>query len=335
MQVFRRLPPIADRTDCALTIGNFDGVHLGHQALLARLRADARARGLPVCVLTFEPHPREYFASLGRGSAPPRISTQRDKLQALAEGGVDRVCVAHFNASLAALDADAFIEQVLVDGLRVRSLLIGDDFRFGAGRRGDFDMLRRAAGRHGFDLARMDTVVSDGERVSSSAVRVALGAGDLDRAASLLGRPYTVSGHVLHGRKLGRTLGFPTMNLAVPSGPPAVAGVFVVRVHGLGAAPVRGVASLGTRPAVERNGRLLLEVHAFDFSGDAYGRVIRVEFLRKLRDEAHYDSLEALTAQIRRDTDDARRHFDAADGTATRGGISRPEDRPPPHDSDL
>lgn len=322
MEVFRRLPPADRRDPCALTIGNFDGVHSGHRAVLAQLRQRADELGLPTCVLTFEPHPREYFATLAASApaapdsaprapmpVPARICTERDKLDALAECGVDRVCIAHFNASLATLAAERFIDEIIVEGLHTRYLLIGDDFRFGAKRRGDFAMLAEAAARHGFELARIATIERDGKRISSSAVREALAAGDFTRARELLGRPYFISAHVAHGRKLGRTLGYPTLNLPIPFERPAVEGVFVVRVHGLGERALPGVASLGTRPAVERNGRHLLEVHLFDFDADLYGKLVRVEFLHKLRDEAHFDSIEALTAQIDRDAQAARAWF--------------------------
>ena len=314
MEVFRRLPPPDRRDPCALTIGNFDGVHIGHRAVLAQLRRRADELGLPTCVLTFEPHPREYFATLAAGAppAPARISTERDKLDALAECGIDRVCIAHFNASVATLQAERFIDEIIVEGLHARHLLIGDDFRFGAKRRGDFAMLELAASRHGFELARVDTVSRDGRRISSSAVRDALASGDFASARELLGRPYFISGHVVHGRKLGRTIGFPTLNVPIPFERPAVSGVFVVRVHGLGERPIPGVASLGTRPAVERDGRPLLEVHLFDFDADIYGRLVRVEFLHKLRDEAKYDSIDLLTAQIERDAQAARDWFSAA-----------------------
>jgi len=342
MEVFRRLPPADRRDPCALTIGNFDGVHSGHRAVLAQLRRRADELGLPTCVLTFEPHPREYFATLAASAsgsapalasataaapaadtgprpptpAPARICTERDKLDALAECGVDRVCIAHFNASVATLAAERFIDEIIVEGLHARYLLIGDDFRFGAKRRGDFAMLEQAAARHGFELARIATVTRDGQRISSSAVRAALAAGDFPRARELLGRPYFISGHVVHGRKLGRTIGYPTLNVPIPFDRPAVEGVFVVRVHGLGELPVAGVASLGTRPAVESDGRHLLEVHLFDFDADIYGKLVRVEFLHKLRDEAHFDSIEALTAQIDRDAQAARAWL--RDGSAVR-----------------
>jgi riboflavin kinase/FMN adenylyltransferase len=314
MEVFRRLPPPERRRPCALTIGNFDGVHVGHQEMLGQLGQAAHARSLPVCVLSFEPHPREWFAAHPRPGATPvtppaRISTSRDKLEALADCGVDRVCIAPFNASLASLEPEDFIERIIVEGLRTAYLMVGDDFRFGARRRGDFAMLEQAAGRHGFELAHLPTVEREGVRVSSSAVRDALAAGDFGRARKLLGRPYSISARVIHGRKLGRTLGFPTLNLPVRFPRPAVCGVFVVQVHGLAAHPLPAVASLGRRPAVERDGKLLLEVHLFAFSGQVYGKRVRVEFLHKLRDETPFDSLEALTEQIRRDAQQARDWF--------------------------
>ena len=359
MRIFHGLPVALSQRDCALTIGNFDGVHRGHHALLARLRAGAGARGLPAVVCTFEPHPREYFAALSheaaqaradaaaagadatRPAAPPRVSTLRDKVGALAACGVDAVCVLRFDQALAAMDAEAFIAQVLAGGLHTRHLLIGDDFRFGARRRGDFALLRAAGPRHGFSVERMDTVTDGafepagpsgaaGVRVSSSALREALAAGNLARAGLLLGRPYAVTGRVLHGRKLGRTLGFPTLNQRLwrpgvhALARPALSGVFAVRVHGLPglAGSLPGVASLGTRPAVERDGAWLLETHVFGYTGNAYGHCVRVEFVAKLRDEAHYDSLDALAAQIDRDAHEARRIL-GADARATAGAQAR------------
>src|SRR5690606_2894881 len=306
MDVFRRLPPADQRTDCALTIGNYDGVHRGHQAVLARLVEQARGRGLASCVLTFEPHPRAFFAARHGGEPPARILTERDKLEALAACGIDRVCIARFDESLAGLAPQAFIDEVIVEGLRTRFLLIGDDFRFGAKRAGDVHTLAAAAGPGGFELEQLDSVVAEGERISSSAVRAALAAGDFARAQELLGRPYRISGHVVHGRKLGRNLGFPTLNLRIDFPRPALAGVFVVRVHGLGSRALPGVASLGTRPAVETDGKPLLEVHLLDFDRDVYGELVGVEFCRKLRDEANFDSLEALALQIDADVRQAR-----------------------------
>jgi len=313
MQVFRSLPPTDQRQPCALTIGNFDGVHRGHQALLEHVRQAATELGIKSCVLTFEPHPREFFAARNPGlAAPNRIATLRDKLQALAQVGIDQTCVVHFSERFAALDPESFIRQILIDGLRVRWLLIGDDFRFGARRQGDFAALEAASKAYGFELHSMPTIAQDGQRVSSSAVRQALAAGDLTQAERLLGRPYSISGHVVHGRKLGRELGFPTLNLRLTHGRPALAGIFVVSVHGLADVPLAAVASLGTRPAVETNGAPLLETHVLDWRGNAYGKLIRVEFMRKLRDEAHYDTLDALVEQIRIDADQARAHFAAA-----------------------
>lgn len=317
MDIFRRQPPPDRRSPCALTIGNFDGMHVGHQAVIASLRENARARGLPVCVLTFEPHPREYFASLAAASgrpdvtAPTRIGTLRDKLGMLSQCGVDRACIARFDGSLASLAPEEFVERILVRGLQARYLLIGDDFRFGARRAGDFGLLQRLASPSGFELERLETVEREGARVSSSAVRAALAASDFPLAAALLGRPYSICGRVLHGRKLGRSLGFPTLNVRIPFERPALAGVFVVRAHGLRDTAVEGVASLGTRPAVERDGRLLLETHLFDFDEAAYGRLVRIEFVARLREERSFDSLDALRAQIERDANDARAHFAA------------------------
>ncbi|MCP5266717.1 MAG: bifunctional riboflavin kinase/FAD synthetase [Burkholderiaceae bacterium] len=310
MEVFRTLPPPDERRDCALTIGNYDGVHRGHQAVIERLRAAAAPTGLPVCVLTFEPHPREYFATLGRGTPPARILTERDKLDALAACGVDRVCIAHFNESFAQLSAEQFVSEIVVDGLRTRHLLIGDDFRFGARRAGDVALLSAFAQSGGYRLEQMETVVEDGQRVSSSAVRDALASGNFDRVTKLLGRPYAISGHVVHGRKLGRQLGFPTLNLRIPFPKPALKGIFVVRVHGLADSPLPAVASLGTRPAVESDGKLLLEVHLFDFAREVYGHLVRVEFLARLRDELDFDGLDALRAQIDTDTRQARAWFE-------------------------
>ena len=329
MRVFRGLPNPASRTPCALTIGNFDGVHLGHRALIERVRDAADRLGVPACVMTFEPHPREYFharsvadAQAGESSPEPptRIANLRDKLDALAACGVDRVIVERFNARFAALSAEHFIEDVLVAGCHARWLMVGDDFRFGAQRRGGFAMLEDAGERFGFSVESLASVTTPGadpakaeDRVSSSAIRAALAAGDLTRAEHLLGHPYFISGHVLHGRKLGRTIGFPTANI-LPHGHAtdrkvALSGVFVVRVHGAGSEPVPGVASIGVRPTVEDAGRVLLEVHLFDFAGSLYGKRVRVEFLHKLRDEEKYDDLPRLTAAIAADARAARAWF--------------------------
>jgi riboflavin kinase/FMN adenylyltransferase len=321
MRVFRGLrhPDLAAR--CALTIGSFDGVHRGHQAMLALLINEARHRDVAATVLTFEPHPRDYFAArAGRpDEAPARIATLRDKLAELERCGIDQAVVLRFDARLAALSPQAFIDDVLVDGLRVRTVLVGDDFRFGARRAGDYALLDAAGARAGFDVARMRSYEVHGLRVSSSTVRAALADGDMARAGALLGRPYSVSGHVQHGARLGRTLGFRTLNLRFGHPRPAAQGIFVARVHGLGATPLDGVASLGRRPTVDASGRVLLEVHCFDWPQSlgpegGYGRLVRVELLHWLHAERHYDGLDALRDGIARDSADARAWFAAQGG---------------------
>ena len=313
MKIFRGHLHPALSQPCALTIGNFDGVHRGHQAMLAVLKNEARHRGLPARVMTFEPHPREYFAPR---SAPTRISTLRDKLTELERCGIDQAVVLPFNARLASQSAAAFIDDVLVTGLQVRYVLVGDDFRFGSQRTGDYAMLDAAGATAGFEVARMDSYEVHGERVSSSAVRLALAQGQMDTASGLLGRPYSISGHVVHGKKLGRELGFRTMNSAFRHDKPAATGIFVVRTHGLGPEPVDGVASLGIRPTVEDAGRVLLEVHCLSWSSQtgldsAYGKIVSVELLHKLHDELKYDGLEALQQGIARDCELARAYFDS------------------------
>ncbi len=290
----------------ALTIGNFDGVHRGHRAMLARVREAADDLELIASVLTFDPHPREFFAP---ESAPPRLSTLRDKLERFAACGVTRVHVVRFDAALAGLSAEEFIKQVLVGALGVAWVLVGDDFRFGRDRAGDLELLRARSAT--FSVEAMHTVTVDGVRASSSAVRAALARGDVDGATRLLGRPYLMSGHVAHGDKLGRSLGFPTANIVLRH-KPALSGIFAVRVRGLGAEPRAGVASLGVRPTVKHEAKPLLEVFVFDFDEAIYGRRIEVEFLHKLRDEERYDDLDALTRQIRVDVAQARDYFSTA-----------------------
>ncbi len=327
MRIFTGLNHPGIAPACALTIGNFDGVHRGHQAMLALLRSEAQHRDLPSTVLTFEPHPRDFFARLaGKAElAPARVATFRDKIAELQRCGIDQVVMLSFDQRLASLSPQAFIDQVLLEGLGARYVLVGDDFRFGARRAGDYALLDAAGQRHGFDVARMMSYEVRGLRVSSSAVREALAAGDMPRAATLLGRPYSISGRVIHGRKLGRQLGasngegeragdngFRTLNLAFRHPRPAAMGIFAVRTHGLGDQPIDGVASLGVRPTVENAGRVLLEVHCFDWPvalgvEGGYGRLVCVDLLHKLRDEARYDGLDALTTAIAQDVADARR----------------------------
>ena len=317
MQVFRGFHHRALAPACALTIGNFDGVHRGHQAMLALLNNEARHRGVPSCVMTFEPHPRDFFAERFQQPelAPARIATLRDKLNELKACGVDQCVVLPFNHTFASQQPEAFIQEVLCQGLGVKYVLVGDDFRFGAKRAGDYAMLDAAGAQLGFDVARMNSYEVHGLRVSSSAVREALGRGDMQQVAHLLGRPYAISGHVVHGRKLGRELNCRTLNLRFSHWKPAASGIFVVRVHGLGDTPLTGVANLGIRPSLDTNdvngGRVLLETHCLDWParlGDegGYGKIIRVELLHKLHDERKYDGLEALQQGIRQDCEDAR-----------------------------
>lgn len=295
--------PAAAPDHVALTIGNFDGVHRGHQAMLTRLGEAAEDLSLPATVLTFEPHPREYFA---REAAPPRLSTLRDKLEQFAALGVGRVYIARFNATLAGLGAQPFIDEVLVRALGTRWLLVGADFRFGRGRAGDLALLRASA--RTFSVEAMPTVNVDGERVSSSAIRDALAKGELERVGRALGRPYAISGRVTHGDKRGRSLGFPTANLPLRH-KPALSGIFAVRVRGVGDSPQAGVASLGVRPTIMVGARPLLEVFVFDFDQAIYGRRVSVEFLHKLRDEERYEDLDALKRQIHADVAQARDYF--------------------------
>lgn len=292
-----QLPPVA------LTVGNFDGLHRGHQAMVKRLLAGARARGLQSCVLTFEPHPREFFAAEG---APTRLTSLREKLELLAVHGVERTHVQRFDRAFASLAPEAFVEQVLAKRLRTRWLLIGEDFRFGARRAGDLPLLKDLGPRYGFEFEVLPAVARAGIRVSSSAVRAALAAGDLAGAEELLGRPYSISGRVVHGRKLGRELGFATANVQLKHNRPPLTGIYAVRVHGVGTSSRPAVASLGVRPTITASGRAVLEVHLFDFSADLYGAHMRVEFLHKIRDEEKYSNLEALKAQIERDCEAAR-----------------------------
>ena len=335
MKIFRGFHHPGIARSCALTIGNFDGVHRGHQAMLALLNSEAAHRQVDSCVLTFEPHPRDYFAgALHKPElAPARVGTLRDKLTELARCGVQQTVVLPFDAALAAQSPEAFIDEVLVQGLGARYVLVGDDFRFGRQRAGDYAMLDAAGQARGFDVARMNSYEVHGLRVSSSAVRQALAQGDMDAAARLLGRPYTISGHVVHGRKLGRELGatdegagdgFRTLNLRFAHWKPAASGIFAVLVHGLGRegdAPLQGVANLGVRPSLDpddvNGGRVLLETHCLQWPAElgaegAYGKIVRVELLHKLHDELKYDGLAALTAGIAKDCADARAYFASA-----------------------
>jgi riboflavin kinase/FMN adenylyltransferase len=317
MQIFRGFHHPQLASACALTIGNFDGVHRGHQAMLALLKNEARHRGVPSCVMTFEPHPRDFFAKQHQQPdlAPARIATLRDKLNELAACGVDQCVVLPFDQNFASQEPQAFIEDVLVKGLGVKYVLVGDDFRFGAKRMGDYAMLDLAGTAHGFDVARMNSYEVKNLRVSSSAVREAMSRGAMQEVAQLLGRPYDISGHVVHGRKLGRELDCRTLNLRFSHWKPAASGIFVVQVHGLADQPLAGVANLGIRPSLDPTdvnaGRVLLETHCLDWPASlgaegGYGKIIRVELLHKLHDELKYDGLDALMKGIHKDCADAR-----------------------------
>ena len=305
MQVFRGIPARAD-VPVALTIGNFDGVHLGHRAMIARLMEVARRYELPIAVMTFEPQPQEFFAP---DQAPARLTSLHEKLEILRDCRVDRVYVCRFDYAFAQLSASEFVFRILRDGLAVRWLLVGDDFRFGARRSGDFTLLKELAGPSGFEVETMTSVVAVGERVSSTAIRGRLEKGDLSGAQQLLGRAYSITGRVVDGDKLGAKIGYPTANLQLKRSRAPLSGIFVVEVDGLGAEPLPGVASLGVRPTVKERGRPTLEVHVFDFDGHIYGRRIGVRFLKKLRDEQKFAGIDALVVQMDKDAEQARQFF--------------------------
>lgn len=282
-------------------IGAFDGLHLGHQALLRHAATRAHLLGVPAVALAFEPLPREFFAP---DDPPPRLMLPRGKVLGMREAGMQGIGLLRFNREMTRMPAETFIEQVLVNRLNAREVWVGPDFRFGHQRRGDIAMLQAEGERLGFSAHAIEPFLLDGERVSSSAIRAALSSGDFARAEKLLGRPYAIGGRVVRGKQLGRTLGFPTANLRFPRNP-ALQGIYATRVHGIGDAPWPSVSSFGTRPTVD-GVEPLLEAHLFDFDGDLYGRHIEVEFLAKLRDEAKFDSLDALTAQMHEDARQAR-----------------------------
>lgn len=304
MQLIRGIHNLRPRhSGCVATAGNFDGVHLGHQAVLRGLAQQASASGVPATVISFEPTPNEFFAG---EAAPARLMRFRDKFEALAECGMDRLLLLRFDARLAALSADAFIRRVLIDGLGLRFLVVGDDFRFGRGREGRFETLRAAGETHGFAVEKTETLLLDGNRVSSTAIREALAAGDMHQAARLLGRPYRMSGRVIRGDGRGQGMGYPTANIAPGRLVTPVHGIFAVRVSGGPfAAPLPAVASLGTRPTVGGS-RLLLEVHVFDVDADLYGQRLYVDFVDRLRDEEHFPDVPALIEQMDRDAAQAR-----------------------------
>ncbi|MDP2829293.1 MAG: bifunctional riboflavin kinase/FAD synthetase [Sulfuricellaceae bacterium] len=305
MLIYRGIPARPE-TPVALTIGNFDGVHLGHQAMLQCTEDAAKKRGLPACVMTFEPHPRELFTP---DQAPTRLTSLREKLELFESYGIDQVFICRFNRAFAGMPADDFAARILRTHLQTRWMLIGDDFRFGAKRAGDIALLRAAAIPLGAEVEEMHSVTAEKLRVSSTAVRDALASGDMMLATRLLGRPYSISGRVEHGDNIGHKIGFPTANVQLKHNRPPVWGIFAVEVHGLGDTPLQGAASLGVRPTVTNSGRPKLEVHLFDFDQQIYNRHVRVDFLHKLRDEMKFPDMETLTAQIAADVENTRVFF--------------------------
>lgn len=306
MELIRGLHNLRPRHQgSVVTIGNFDGVHRGHQVILSQLQAAGAALGLPDTVMIFEPQPQEFFQG---DQAPARLMHWRDKVDALAAAGVARVLCVRFDEKFRALTARQFVQQLLVDGLGCRHLVIGDDFRFGCDRSGDFAVLQAAGREFGFAVNNTDTVVVAGDRVSSTRIRMALAAGDFALAETLLGRPYAISGHVTHGDKIGRTLGVPTANIPSRRLVSPVHGIFAVTVEGVAAAPVCGAASVGKRPTVQGLDERV-ETHLLDFAGDIYGKRIKVVFHHKLREELKFDSLDELKTAMAKDIADTRQYF--------------------------
>ncbi len=316
MELIRGLYNLRPRhRGCVATIGNFDGVHLGHQAVLAQLSEQADELGLPLVVITFEPYPQEFFAS--KEASLPRLTRLREKLQVLRRYGVDRLLLLHFDRTMAQMSAEEFIEQLLVVGLEVRYLVVGDDFCFGHQRQGEITMLRAAGEKHGFQVVEMHTFEVAGQRVSSTRVREALAAGDLNQAAQLLGRSYRISGRVVYGDQRGRTIGFPTANIHLHRRVTPLRGVYAVEMFGLSGGAelsVKGVANIGHRPTVDGT-RCQLEVHLFDFDREIYGEYVQVEFIARLRDEKRFDSFDELKGQIEHDVAAAHALFATPSGS--------------------
>jgi len=312
LTIYRHLPRYRAQTPSAVTIGNFDGVHLGHQKILQRLCKQAKKEQLLPTVMTFSPHPRAYFAKQAQRPElyPAQISTFRDRLTLLYQHGIEQIILMRFNHKLAATEAYEFVANLLVKGLNTRWLLVGEDFRFGHRRSGTIQLLQEMGKQFGFEVHTIEDVVDvTHQRISSTEIRTALGLGQLQKAQTLLGQPFRVSGHVLHGRKLGRQMNYPTLNLKVPTPFALRSGVYAVHVHGLEDEPIAGVASLGVRPTVEENGQLLLEAHLFDRNINAYGKLVCVDFLHFLRDEETFTDLESLRTAIATDVQSAKNYF--------------------------
>lgn len=298
------------KTPVALTIGNFDGVHKGHQAMLKRLQESAKILGLPACVMTFEPHPREFFSP---DQAPTRLTGVREKLQCLIQANVDRVYICRFDYAFAKMPPEQFITRILNKELNVRWLLVGDDFRFGARRAGDITMLQTHSAANGYTVEIMPNITVDDTRVSSTVIRQALANGDLAAAGNFLGRPFSMSGRIIDGDKLGKKIGFPTANIQLKHNRPVLSGIFAVSARGAITSspmtPLPGVASLGVRPTTHQNGSYVLEVHLFDFNQEIYGQRLQVDFLHKLRDEQKFSDINALILQIEKDIVQTKNYF--------------------------
>ena len=299
---FRHLKP--EHQGCVATIGNFDGVHLGHQAVFKALNQQAKKFNCPSLVITFEPQPKEYFAPK---QAPARITRLREKLDAIQKNQIDRVLLLEFNQSLAQLSADQFIQKILIDGLNIKHLYVGDDFCFGAQRQGNYALLQKAGSQFNFTVASLDTIQQNQQRISSSAIRQYLAQGDLIKAQQLLGRPYKICGRIVHGDARGRTIGFPTANINLKKRISPLKGVYAVKIWGLQKQALLGVANLGTRPTVKGKTKYLLETHIFDFNQEIYGQHLGIEFIKRIRDEKKFNDFNELKQQIERDSLLARR----------------------------
>ncbi len=299
------LPP-QPVTGCVATIGNFDGIHLGHQAVLSQLAMKGDTLGLPAVVITFEPQPNEFFAL---DKAPARLCRFREKVEALRCYSIQQLCVLRFDKKLADMTAHSFIERLLVQGLNVRYLVVGDDFKFGKARQGDFALLQQAGKQHGFQVVNMHTFAIEQKRVSSTRIRKALEAGDLILAEKLLGHPFRMSGRVAHGDKRGRTMGFPTANIHLHRHKVPLSGVYAVQLFGVEGEPIQGVANVGVRPTISGAEKALLEVHLFDFNREIYGEHVQVHFLHKLRNEQKFSDLDRLIEQIKLDCEQAKHYF--------------------------
>ncbi len=307
MQIIRGLHNIrAEHFGCVATIGNFDGVHLGHQAVFRHLREQAKRLKQPSTIITFEPQPLEFFCP---ERAPARLTRFREKVRVLCEIGIDRMVILEFNARLAKMSAQQFVHELLIDGLGVQFLYVGDDFRFGQKRQGDYTLLQEMGAKSGFEVANLHTFEVEADRVSSTRIRELLVQARFSAATECLGRPYQICGRVVHGDERGRTIGFPTANINLHRQVSPLRGIYVVKVYGLPEGPIDGVANVGTRPTITGSSHCLLEVHLFDFARSIYGQHIEVEFLHKLRDEVQFKSFDKLKLQIERDAQQARDYF--------------------------